>query len=71
MLSRLTDRVEIRSDGKENKIHRYGMWGTTHEIECRKRGKWVIVSKIGKVISSFRTLAEAEVELSDMVRKGV
>ena len=68
MLSRLTDRIENGPDGKPVKrVLRYGLWGTSLEIEKRKKGNYVIVSQKGEVLKEFKTLEEAEVYLKSEV----
>lgn len=62
MLTRLSDRYEVGQDGQKLRIIRYGMWGSTSEIE--KRGKkYVIVHKNGKE-RVCKSLEEAEVYLT-------
>ena len=46
MLTRLTDRMEKDSAGKDVKIIRYGMWGVNAEIE--RRGRKFVVIRHGK-----------------------
>ena len=58
MLTRLTDRIEEGPDGKQVKVVRYGMWGTTAEIERHGR-KFEVVRK-GKKLEEFKTREEAE-----------
>jgi hypothetical protein len=60
MLTRLADRIEPGANG-DTRIIRYGMWGTTLEIEKIGRKYWIVKGK--KKLSSYKTLAEAEVEL--------
>ncbi len=60
MLTRLTDRYEPGEKG-EIRIIRYGLWGTTLEIEKIGRKYWIVKGK--KKMSSYETLEEAEVEL--------
>ena len=61
MLTKLTDRLEEGPDGPNFPIRilRYGMWGTTAEIERRKKGQYVVVHK-NKQEKKFKTLEEAE-----------
>lgn len=61
MLTRLTDRHEPGEKG-EIRIIRYGMWGTSLEIEKIGCKYWIVKGK--KKVSSFKTLKEAEIELS-------
>ena len=61
MLTRLADRIESGSNGEEI-IIRYGMWGTTAEIERHGR-KFRVIHK-GKKLNEFDTLQEASVLLS-------
>ena len=68
MLLRLTDRFEEMEDGKELKIIRYGMWGTTSEIERRGR-KWFVVHP-NKKEKQFKNLAEAEIYLKEYMKGG-
>lgn len=63
MLSRLTDRVETDSDGNDIKIIRYGMWGTSSEIERRGR-EWFVVHP-NKKEKKFKNRTEAEYYLRD------
>ncbi len=58
MLTRLADRMEKDSNGKEVKIIRYGMWGVYAEIE--RRGRKFVVIRRGKKNEEFQTLEEAE-----------
>jgi len=66
MLTRLTDRIEALPDDEgEQVIKRYGMWGTTAEIE--KRGRvWFVIYPDGN-IDKFKTLTEAEGCLKELV----
>ena len=69
MLTRLTDRIEEGSDGKQVKVVRYGMWGTNAEIERHGR-KFEVVRK-GKKLESFRTREEAEQFMNTLIgRRG-
>jgi hypothetical protein len=67
MLTRLADRFEEGPNGPHFpiKIVRYGMWGTTAEIERRKKGLFVVVHK-NKQEKKFKTLEEAEVYLTQL-----
>ena len=58
MLTRLTDRMEKDSAGKDVKIIRYGMWGVNAEIE--RRGRKFVVIRQGKKNEEFKTREEAE-----------
>ena len=68
MLTRLEDRIETDPSGKTIKIHRYGLWGITAEIEKRNR-KWVVVHK-NKQEKEFPSLAESEIYLNELRAKG-
>ena len=57
MVSRLQDRIEEGPNGKPIRIKRYGVWGTTSEVESRKR-KWVVVHP-NKKEKEFKYLEEA------------
>ena len=57
MVTRLTDRIEEGPNGKPIRIKRYGVWGTTSEVESRKR-KWVVVHP-NKKEKEFEYLEEA------------
>ena len=65
MLTRLSDRVEVNAEGKSRKIHRYGLWGTSSEIESRGK-KWVVVHP-NKKEKEFHYREEAEHYLEDLV----
>ena len=62
LLNRLTDRIEKGPDGDE-KIIRYGMWGTTSEIEKRKRQYFVVHPNKKEV--KFNRLTEAAIYLRE------
>jgi len=66
MLTRLTDRIEEGTDGKQAKVVRYGMWGTTSEIERRGR-KWFVVHP-NKKEKQFKNRAEAELYLQEYMK---
>ena len=66
MLTRLTDKIEKGADG-ETRIIRYGMWGTSAEIEKHGR-KYVVIHK-NKKQATFPTLAEAEVYCKEFMYK--
>lgn len=68
MLSRLTDRFEEGPDGEKIKIVRYGLWGTTSEIERRGR-KWFVVHP-NKKEKQFKSREEAELYLEEVRRIG-
>ena len=57
MLTRLTDRIDATDDG-EVVVRRYGMWGTTSEIEVR--GKKFFVVHSNKKEKEFKRLCDAE-----------
>lgn len=57
MVTRLTDRIEEGRNGKKIRIKRYGVWGTTSEVESRRR-KWVVVHP-NKKEKEFKYLEEA------------
>lgn len=61
MLTRLTDRIEKDENGEDLTIKRYGMWGTTKEIERIARNKYKIVP--GSDEGCYKTLEEAANEL--------
>ena len=63
MLTRLTDKIESGPDGEEV-IIRYGMWGTTAEIE-RRNGKFFVVHK-NKRKETFDRLHDAELYLKEV-----
>ena len=63
MLTRLTDRIDVDPDGGEMVVKRYGMWGTTTEIEVRKR-KYVMVFP-NKKEKTFKRLIDAELYLKE------
>lgn len=65
MVTRLTDRIEEGPNGKPIRIKRYGVWGTTSEVESRKR-KWVVVHP-NKKEKEFEYLEEALKYLYDLV----
>ncbi len=67
MLTRLTDRVDVDKNGEDIKIVRYGMWGTTAEIERRGR-KWFVVHPNRKE-KSFKNRTEAEIYLTELIRR--
>ncbi len=66
MLTRLADRIETDTEGKETKIIRYGMWGTNLEIEGRA-GKYFVIFPSGKQ-QSFPRLADAEIFLKESTK---
>lgn len=68
MLSRLTDRFEDGPDGKKIKIVRYGMCGTSTEIERRGR-KWFVVHPNRKE-KEFKRRIDAELYLKELVYPG-
>lgn len=68
MLTRLSDRIETGPDGGEVIIKRYGMWGTVSEIEKRGRN-WFVVHPNEKE-EKFKTMADAEVYLKEVVDRG-
>ena len=70
MLTRLTDRFEEGPNGPNFPIRilRYGLWGTTAEIERRKKGLFVVVHK-NKQEKKFKTLEEAEAYLHQLVNR--
>lgn len=68
MLTRLSDRIDCKPDGGEIRVVRYGMWGAMSEIERRGR-KWFVVHQ-NKKEKEFKSLAEAEIYLTEIVRKG-
>lgn len=63
MVTRLTDRIEEGPEGKKIRIKRYGVWGTTSEVESRKR-RWVVVHP-NKKEKKFKYLEEALGYLKD------
>jgi hypothetical protein len=65
VVTRLTDRIEEGPNGKPIRIKRYGVWGTTSEVESRKR-KWVVVHP-NKKEKEFKYLEEALKYLYDLV----
>ena len=69
MLTRLTDRFEEKEDGKKRRILRYGVWGTSSEIEGRGRKKWIVIHK-NKQEKEFTSLEEAGAYLEEYVRRG-
>lgn len=66
LLNRLADRFE---PGKKKpvKIIRYGIWGTTAEIERRGPKKFAVVQK-GKKEIAFKRLVDAEAYMLELVR---
>ena len=64
MLTRLSNRIDEDQDGSQLVIKRYGMWGTTAEIEVRKR-KFVVVFPNHKE-KTFKRLIDAELYLKEM-----
>jgi len=66
MLTRLTDRIVEQDGGKKKKIARYGMWGTTSEIEKRSRKCFVVIHK-NKQEKEFPSLEEAEQYLKERI----
>lgn len=65
LINRLTDRYEEGSDGKQLRILRYGMWGTSIEIERRGR-KWLVVHPNRKE-KEFKRRIDAELYLKQMI----
>lgn len=64
MLTRLQDRIETGADGEEIVVRRYGMWGTTAEIESKEE-KFRIVYPDGKY-EKFKRLKDAEIRLKEL-----
>lgn len=64
MLTRLQDRIESTDSGPI-KIIRYGLWGTTAEIERRGRLFYIVFSNKKEI--KFKTLAEAEVYMKELL----
>lgn len=64
MLTRLMDRYEETQDGKRLRIIRYGLWGTSAEIE--KRGRKFYVVHPNRKEKDFKSLAEAELYLEEL-----
>ena len=62
MLTRLADRIEASEETGEEVIIRYGLWGTSAEIERRGPKKFVVVHK-NKQEKSFSRLVDAEQDL--------
>ncbi|MBQ1789808.1 MAG: hypothetical protein II008_06510 [Oscillospiraceae bacterium] len=67
LLNRLAGRIETVEPDKTMKIARYGMWGTTAEIERRGPKKWTVV-QLRKKDVEFKRLVDAEEYLLDLVR---
>ena len=63
-LTRLEDRFEDGPDG-QIRVIRYGMWGTTSEIEGR--GKKFTVVHPNKSKKEFKRLVDAQEYLDDFV----
>lgn len=66
MLTRLADRIESSDEDGQVVIRRFGMWGTNAEIECRKNG-YFVVHPHGKGEEKFKTRADAEVRLKELI----
>ena len=64
MLTRLSDRHEAGPDGQQLRIIRYGLWGTSAEIE--KRGRKFYVVHPNRKEKDFKSLAEAELYLEEL-----
>lgn len=72
-LTRLTDRIKtdetgtnvVDKNGNEVKIKRFGMWGTTAEVEID--GKKVEVVQRNGSRKRFKTKAEAEVFMKTLI----
>lgn len=67
MLTRLTDRFDQTPDG-EKKVIRYGMCGTSDEIERHGKKYIVVHSDKRKKDLSFDRLYEAELYLLERVK---
>ncbi len=66
-LTRLTDRIETdKKTGEEIITKRFGIWGTTAEVD--KTGRNIRVILPDKQEVKFRTLEEAEVYMIDLVK---
>jgi len=63
-LNKLTDRFEDGPDGPI-RIKRYGMWGTSSEVEVRGR-KYFVVHPNRKE-KQFKRLIDAQIYLNDFV----
>ena len=67
MLTRLTDRIEKDTDGNDIVIRRYGLWGTTAEIETN--GKTVkLIYPDGK-FEKYKLLKDAEIRLKELAAR--
>lgn len=64
MLNRLTDRIEQDAEKGEIIIRRYGMWGTSAEVESR--GSYFVVKHKGNEIK-LKRLVDAEAYLKGLV----
>ena len=64
-LRRLTDRIETDSEGNEVITKRYGLWGTTVEVE--KCGKKIEMIYPDGKREKYKSLEEAEVAMKKLV----
>jgi len=67
MLTRLSDRFDQTPDG-EKKVVRYGMWGTSDEIERHGKKYIVVHSDKRKKDLSFHRRCDAELYLLERVK---
>ena len=66
-LTRLTDRIEADESGGQIIVKRYGLWGTTAEIEVN--GDKIIVVKGKRTLINCRNLSDAKLYLEELVRR--
>ncbi len=66
-LTRLTDRFEQDPNGKEIRVKRFGMWGTSAEVEICN-GEYSVIYSNGKR-SNFKSLEDCRLKLEEMTRR--
>ena len=66
-LTRLTDRIEADESGGQVIVKRYGLWGTTAEIEAN--GNQIKVIKGKRTLINCRSLSDAKLYMEELVRR--
>ena len=65
MLTRLADRIEMNEKNEEVIVKRFGMWGTTAEVESCKDG-YVVIHPNGERLK-LKRLIDAEAYMKGLV----
>ena len=66
-LTRLTDRIEEDGSGGQIQVNRYGLWGTTAEIEVKAGNITVVRGK--RALQKCGSLSDAKLYLEELVRR--